>query len=167
MTVPSLVARRYHDHAHKAASDAVSLDYEARFLRRKVLTTASGAALLVDLPQTTSLDHGGVLVLEDGREIAVIAAPEALTEVTGPDLTRLAWHIGNRHTPAQIDGDRLLIKPDHVMADMLMRLGAHLRDVVLPFTPEGGAYGHGRTHGHSHGGPHDDPHDHTHDHTHG
>jgi urease accessory protein len=53
------------------------------------------------------------------------------------------------------------------MADMLMRLGAHLRDVVLPFTPEGGAYGHGRTHGHSHGGAHDDPHGHTHDHTHG
>ena len=150
MSTPQRIARAYHDHGHHAPVAHLALSYEDRFLRRKVLTTDDGAQLLVDLPQTTSLDHGGVLVLEDGGEIAVIAAPEALIEVTGDDLTRLAWHIGNRHTPCQIETNRLLIKPDHVMADMLALLGATTRAVTEPFTPEGGAYGHGRTHSHAH-----------------
>ncbi len=150
MTTPQRIARTYHDHGHHTPVAHLALNYEDRFLRRKVLETSDGASLLIDLPQTTSLDHGGVLVLEDGGEVAVIAAPEPLIEVTGDDLTRLAWHIGNRHTPCQIEATRLLIKPDHVMADMLALLGASTRDVTEPFTPEGGAYGHGRTHSHAH-----------------
>jgi urease accessory protein len=130
--------------------DELHLTYEDRFLRRKVLSLQSGAQVLVDLAQTTSLDHGGVLLLEDGREIGIVAAPEDLLEVTGPDLPRLAWHIGNRHTPCQIEAERLLIQRDHVIRDMLNKIGATLREVTEPFTPEGGAYGHGRTHGHSH-----------------
>jgi urease accessory protein len=144
------IARAYHAHAHKALASQIALDYEARFLRRKVLKTEDGQSILVDLPKTTSLDHGGVLVLEDGREIGIVAAPENLLEVTGPDLPRLAWHIGNRHTPCQIEDTRLLIQRDHVIRDMLGKIGATVREVVEPFTPEGGAYGHGRTHGHSH-----------------
>ena len=150
MSTPHRIARAYHDHGHHTPVAELALNYEDRFLRRKVLTTSDGEALLVDLPQTTSLDHGGVLVLEGGGEIAISAAPEPLIEITGQDLTRLAWHIGNRHTPCQIEPDRLLIKPDHVMADMLALLGATTRDVVEPFNPEGGAYGHGRTHSHAH-----------------
>ncbi|PSL21197.1 urease accessory protein UreE [Shimia abyssi] len=153
-------AHRYHDHAHAPASGTVSLSYEERFLRRKMLCTADGERFLVDLPQTTSLDHGGVLVLTDGREIAVNAAPEPLLQITAHELTRIAWHVGNRHTPCQIEADRLLIQPDHVIRDMLNLLGATVTDVTEPFTPEGGAYGHGRTHGHDHSHPH--AHDHAH-----
>jgi urease accessory protein len=150
MSAPRRTARAYHDHGHHTPVAELALSYDDRFLRRKVLTTSDGASLLVDLPQTTSLDHGGVLITEDGGEIAVRAAPEPLLEITGGDLTRLAWHIGNRHTPCQIEAARLLIKPDHVIADMLARLGAATREVTEPFTPEGGAYGHGRTHSHAH-----------------
>lgn len=150
MTDTFPIARTYRNHAHGPAADRIALEYEARFLRRKTLTTDAGQPFLVDLAKTTSLDHGGVLVLEDGREVAITAAPEELLEVTGHDLPRLAWHIGNRHTPCQIEDRRLLIQRDHVIRDMLTRIGATLREVVEPFTPEGGAYGHGRTHGHSH-----------------
>ncbi|WP_298558645.1 urease accessory protein UreE [uncultured Aliiroseovarius sp.] len=129
--------------------DHVTLDYDARFLRRKVLTSNGGIQFLVDLDQTASLNRGDAFQLDDGRLIEVVPASEALMEATG-DLTRLAWHIGNRHTPCQIEDDRLLIQHDHVLRDMLEQLGATLRDVVEPFTPEGGAYGHGRTHGHAH-----------------
>ncbi len=132
------------------AHDLVTLTYEDRFLRRKVLATAREVRFLVDLAHTTSLNHGDALELADGRLIEVIAAEEALLEVTGPDLPRLAWHIGNRHTPCQIEPGRLLIQRDHVIRDMLERLGAGVREVCEPFCPEGGAYGHGRTHGHSH-----------------
>ncbi|MEO9684310.1 urease accessory protein UreE [Tateyamaria sp.] len=147
-------AQTYHNHLHTDASDHVSLTYEDRFLRRKVLTLASGQQLLVDLPQTTSLDHGGALITTDKHEIRVDAAPEPLLEVTGDALHRIAWHIGNRHTPCQIGPNRLLIQRDHVMADMLSKIGAATRDVTEPFTPEGGAYGHGRTHGHDHSHSH-------------
>jgi urease accessory protein len=129
---------------------SVTLTHDDRFLRRKVLTTAQGERFLVDLPQTTSLNHGDAFELDDGRLIEVIAAREQLLEVTGPDLARLAWHIGNRHTPCQIAPDRLLILNDHVLAQMLEKLGAGLRQAVEPFIPEGGAYGLGRTHGHTH-----------------
>ena len=142
-------AQTYHDHGHGPATDSITLNYDARFLRRKVLTTQAGAQILVDLPQTTSLNHGGRLRTEDG-EIEILAAPEPLLEITGDHLLRLAWHIGNRHMPCQIEDTRLLIQQDHVIRDMLEKLGATLREVTEPFTPEGGAYGHGRTHSHAH-----------------
>ncbi|OWU85231.1 hypothetical protein ATO6_09390 [Oceanicola sp. 22II-s10i] len=151
-------------------ADRVRLDYDGRFLRRKVLTGEGGLRILVDLDQTVSLDEGDAFVLDDGRHVAVVADAEPLTEVSGPDLPRLAWHIGNRHTPCEISSDGLRIRRDRVMSDMLARLGATLTDLTAPFRPEGGAYGHGRTHGHSHGeaegGPHRHPHHHDHDHGH-
>ena len=136
-------------HAHHTA-ESVTLNYDDRFLRRKVLHTDSGEKFLVDLEHTTSVNIGDAFELEAGRLVSVRAAPEDLLEITGPDLTRLAWHIGNRHTPCQIEPARLLIQRDHVLRDMLEKLGATLREVVEPFTPEGGAYGLGRTHGHAH-----------------
>ena len=143
------------------AADRVRLDYEGRFLRRRRLAGEGGLAFFVDLPATLSLDPGDAFRLEDGRLVAVEAAGERLLAVTGGDLVRLAWHIGNRHTPCQIEPDRLLIARDPVLAGMLRGLGATLAEVEEPFRPEGGAYGHGRTLGHSHG------HDHGHDREHG
>ena len=148
-------------------ADSCVLDYAGRFLRRKRLTTASGIPFLVDLPQTTSLNDGDALELSDGGLIRITAAPEALLQVTGPDLVRLAWHVGNRHTPCQIGRDHLLIQDDPVIGHMLEHLGAALKRVNRPFTPEGGAYGHGRTHSHAHGATaHDGAHSATHAHSH-
>jgi urease accessory protein len=164
------------------ACDTVTLSYDDRLLRRRRLETAQGAGVLVDLAQTVSLDHGDRLVLTDGRQIEVVAAEEALLEVTAApaDLPRLAWHIGNRHAPAMFvtegGAPRLLLRHDPVLRRMLEGLGARVTDRRLPFTPEGGAYGTGRTmgHGHGHGHAHGDagdparshPHDHDHDHRH-
>ncbi|MDA0923237.1 MAG: urease accessory protein UreE [Proteobacteria bacterium] len=148
------------------AAERLVLDYEGRFLRRKRLVMASGAAVLVDLPETTSLGAGDALETTQGTLIEIVAADEPLLRVTG-DLVRLAWHIGNRHTPCQIADDHLLIRDDHVLAAMLRQLGAGVVAVSGPFTPEGGAYGHGRTLGHDHGPSHGhDDGDH-HGHAHG
>lgn len=129
---------------------SVILDYDARLIRRKRLQTAHGRGFLVDLAEVTNLDAWWGFELEDGTVLEIVPADEALTEVTG-DLPRLAWHIGNRHTPCQIENTRLLIRHDHVIESMLDQLGAKLRHITGPFTPEGGAYGHGRTMGHDHG----------------
>ncbi len=133
----------------KGAFDKCVLTYDNRFLRRKVIKTALGNDLLADLEHTTSLNNHDAFVLTDGRLIEVIAAEEDLYMVEG-NLVQLAWHIGNRHTPCQIDDDYLLIQRDKVIGHMLLHLGAILTEVHWPFTPEGGAYGHGRTHSHEH-----------------
>ena len=110
----------------------------------------NGIEFVLDLERARLLRDGEGIVLEDGRIIEVVAAPEALFEVTGGDhrhLLALAWQIGNRHLAAQILEDRILIRRDQVIATMLEGLGAKIRDVTAPFDPEGGAYG---DHSHEH-----------------
>ncbi len=157
MTLRAFAIRRGSGAGEPA--DRVVLDYRDRFLRRKRLVTVGGVALFVDLPETVSIEDGDAFELAGGGFIAVEAASEPLAEVTAEPLAlaRLAWHIGNRHTPAEIAPGRILVQRDHVIEDMLARLGATVRPVMAPFRPEGGAYGHGRTHGHHHGGADDDP----------
>ena len=140
------------------ASDRVILTYDERLMRRKRLVTEGGAGFLVDLPSVTNLDDYAGFELADGRLIAIAAADEDVLVVTG-DLPRLAWHIGNRHTPCQIEPARLLIRRDHVLEAMLRGLGATVTAVSEPFQPEGGAYGHGRTMGHDHAHAHDHGHE--------
>ncbi len=132
------------------AADRVVLGYDERFLRRRRLVTAGGAGFMVDLSDTVNLAGGEAFGLADGTCIEVVAAREAVMVVRG-DLPRLAWHIGNRHTPAQIEPDRLLIRADPVLEGMLTGLGARVTKAMEPFSPETGAYGMGRTMGHHHG----------------
>ena len=144
-------AFKAHPMVMGGAHDAgCTLDYDARFVRRKRLTTDEGWPFVVDLAQTTSLDDGSYFELDDGRTVMVHAAAEPLLKVTG-NLARLAWHIGNRHTPCQMHDDHLLIQRDPVIAHMLEHLDAQVTEMTAPFRPEGGAYGHGRTLSHAHG----------------
>lgn len=133
------------------AQDTCRLTYEDRFFRRKKLRSERGMDFLVDMEKTTNFDHGDVFELDNGVLVEIVAAPEPCLSVTGPDLARLAWHIGNRHTPCQVEANRLVIRDDPVIAHMLEHLGATIAKIFEPFTPEGGAYGHGRTHSHEHG----------------
>jgi urease accessory protein len=133
------------------ATDRIVLAYDDRFVRRKRLTCDSGASVMVDLPETVSLDDGDALLTDDGRKLAIVAAKEPVAVITG-NLPRLAWHIGNRHTPCEVTPTHLVIRRDHVLEAMLKGLGADLTLTLAPFRPEGGAYGHGRTMGHDHGG---------------
>jgi len=155
--MPDLPTAQRHvrnaDRAGRVPFATVVLGYDDRFLRRRRLVTADGRGLMVDLPETVSLDAGDCLELLDGRLVEVQAAAEPVLVVTG-DLPRLAWHIGNRHTPCEIAGNRLVIRDDHVLKAMLLQLGATVAHEMAPFRPEGGAYGHGRTMGHDHGHGH-------------
>lgn len=150
MTGP--VAARALAWASDEAVDTLTLDHAARHLRRAVVTTDGGLAVHIDLAHATVLSQGDRLLLEDGRRIEIRAAVEDLYEIKGRDahhLARLAWHLGNRHLPCQIEPDRLLIARDHVIAHMLKHQGAAVASVRAPFTPEGGAYGAaGHAHGH-------------------
>jgi len=148
----------------RACGPTLTLDYTARHFRRRTFDI-DGARVLIDLPEARLFADGDTVETTDGTRVTIRAANEDLLEVTGTALPRIAWHIGNRHTPCQVEDARLLIQRDHVLRDMLEMLGASVRETCEPFQPEGGAYGHGRTHGHSHShDPHEDPNAHLHGH---
>jgi urease accessory protein len=139
-------------HWSGVATDAVVLAYDDRHRRRLAMKGERGVEFLLDLPEAVALRNGDGLVLDDGRMVEVRAKPEPLLVVEAKNahhLTRLAWHLGNRHVPAAIENGRILIRPDHVLAEMLAGLGAEVSAVVAPFDPEGGAYDHAG-HGHHH-----------------
>jgi urease accessory protein len=140
------------------AAETVTLDFDARFRRRMVLHCDGGRTVLLDLPKAVPMAEGDGLWLEEGGWIAVRAKPEPLVEIRAGDghaLLRLAWHLGNRHLPTEIDNGVLRIRPDHVIEAMLEGLGATLTRVERAFQPEGGAYGGHAGHGHSHDHGHD------------
>lgn len=149
----------------------VTLAFSDRHRRRIRLHDDAGEPFLLDLPHAVRLADGDRLRLVDGGVIVVRAAEEPVLTITaaGPIATaKLAWHIGNRHTPVQVLNDgRLRIIDDHVMRDMITGLGGVVEDEIAPFDPLNGAYhGLGGAHGHSHGNDHFDHDDHEHDHGH-
>ena len=134
--------------SHGQATDAITLDAEGRHLRRRLLITENGREILVDLPLAVMIEDGDHLELEDGSFIEVNAAEEELLEIKAVSAAHhalLAWHIGNRHLAAQIEGARILIKRDAIIAVMLQQLGATVSTITEKFQPEQGAY-----HGHGH-----------------
>jgi urease accessory protein len=156
-------------------ADAVVLDFDDRHRRRMVMTGTRGLEFLLDLEHAVALRGGDALVLDDGRLIEVVAAPEPLLEIRCSDpqhLVRVAWHLGNRHLPTQITPRGLRIRRDHVIEAMVKGLGARIIEIEAPFDPEGGAYaGGGHAHAdepHEHAGHGNAPHDHgDHPHDHG
>jgi urease accessory protein len=149
-------------------ADTVVLDFDDRHRRRMAMTGTRGFEFLLDLEEAIALRGGDALVLEDGRLIEVVAAPEPLIEIRGSDphhLIRVAWHLGNRHLPTQIMPKALRIRRDHVIEAMVKGLGARVIEIEAPFDPEGGAYA-GGGHGHDESGHHGHAaHDHSaHDH---
>jgi urease accessory protein len=171
---------------HEQVVDQVTLDHEGRHKRRIVLQGDKGTGFLLDLDKATILNDGDALKLEDGALILVKAASESLLEIKADNplrLLKMAWHIGNRHTPAEITAEAIYIQDDHVLAEMVRGQGCQAHHVTRPFQPEAGAYAHaGHEHGHHEHGHHDHSahdhpvhehgpdcgcgHDHSHDHNH-
>lgn len=121
-----------------SAVDRVILSADDRQRRRMMLIAEDGTEFLLDLPSPTILCPGDGLVLDDGTVVAVAGEPEALSEIVPrapSDLVRLAWHLGNRHAGIQIMADRLRIRRDHVLQDMVRSFGATVKSVNAPFDP--------------------------------
>ena len=155
-------------------ADRVTLDHEGRNRRRIALKGESGLDFLLDLDKATALNDGDAVKLEDGRLVQVKAAPQHLLEVRAENpsrLLRIAWHIGNRHTPAEVTADAIYIEDDYVLAEMVRGQGGTATPATRPFQPERGAYEHDCGHDHGdHGYAHHDQghaHHHEHDHAHG
>ncbi len=155
-------------------ADSILLDFDQRNASHAALTTTRGLEFTLDLPHAVTLRGGDALSLEDGRLIEVVAAPERLAEIRvgePRDLARLAWHLGGRHSPAQILANRIRVRPDAAIEEMARGLGAKIAHIEAPFDPEGGAYAgpdievahvHGPGCGHDHQDHGHAAHDHAH-----
>jgi urease accessory protein len=146
-------------------ADTVVLDYDERYRRRVAMSGVRGLTFLLDLPEAVMLRAGDGLELTDGRIVEVVAAPEPLAEIRAADaaaITRIAWHLGNRHLPTELTRKALRIRRDPVIEEMARGLGAQVIAIDAPFNPEGGAYASAPVHGHDH--HNHDHHDHDHDH---
>lgn len=127
----------------EVALDTVTLAYLDRHRRRIRLVADSGDAYLLDLPRPHHLVEGDGLELHCGGYLRVRAAAEPVFEIEAAepaDLLRIAWHLGNRHLPLQVAGERLRIRADHVIAEMVVGLGSRITRLEAPFDPETGAY---------------------------
>jgi urease accessory protein len=154
-------------------ASTLELDWDVRQKSRFDGVDSSGRRIGVFLPRGSVVRGGDVLVVEDGSLVRVLAAPQQVLHIshcpqhgTPFDLTRAAYHLGNRHVPIELRPDHLKIEPDHVLADMLRAMHLIVREDTLPFEPESGAYA-AQGHAHAHGGDHDHGHRHGHDHAHG
>jgi urease accessory protein len=156
----------------------LTLDHDLRSRRRAVYRPEGEEPILLDMPRAVHLRGGDDLLIDDGSRVRVEAASETLLEIRAaslPALVRIAWHLGNRHLPTQLGDGRLLIRHDHVIADMVERLGGRCTALQAPFDPEGGAYAgegtaaeaahdHAQSHGHEHSLHHGHSHAHSHPH---
>ncbi len=145
-----LVEKVIQKPTNKNVIDTITLNYNDRFIRRKKLLSDNKLEFLVNLPETISVNKNDGFLLDDGNVILIKNAKETLIEIKIEDLIKLAWHIGNRHIPCQIETTRLLIHEDKVIENLIVRLGGSIKKISEEFSPEGGAYGLGRTHGHKH-----------------
>lgn len=150
----------------------VSLDWDVRQKSRFDTTDSQSRHLGVFLPRGTVVRGGDVLVTQEGGMVRVLAAAQAVLRITACaqhgsafDLTRAAYHLGNRHVPIELRPDHLQIEPDHVLADMLRAMHLTVTETQAPFEPESGAYSH-HSAAHGHEGHHHHPHPHGHDHGH-
>ena len=152
---------------------SITLDWDVRQKSRFESTDSAGRQVGVFLQRGQVVRGGDVLVGEDGSLLKVLAAPQAVLRITHCsqhgtpfDLTRAAYHLGNRHVPIELQTDHLKIEPDHVLADMLRAMHLIVHEVQDSFEPENGAYGeHGGGH-HHHGDDHGHAHEHLHTHGH-
>ena len=148
-------------------ASTVELDWDVRQKSRFDCTDSQGRHLGVFLPRGTVVRGGDVLVAEDGSLVKVLAAAQPVLVITACqahgtpfDLTRAAYHLGNRHVPIELKPDHLKIEPDHVLAEMLRNMHLIVNEATAAFEPEGGAYGargaQAHAHSHEHGHGHDD-----------
>ena len=146
-------------------ADTLILDFEQRTRKQGFVFTHKGTCIEFAFDEAPALATDDALVLDDGRLVEIVAAPEPLVEARIADpaaLARLAWTLGDRHVPAQLFANRLRVRRKPEIETLLKERGAKIADIEAPFEPDAAAGAHDHHHDHDHHG-----HDHDHDHHHG
>jgi urease accessory protein len=150
--------------------ETLTLDHHGRNARHAALRGDGGQEILLDLDKPTALNDGDAIKLEDGSLVLIKAAAQKLVAITAENplrLTRLAWHLGGLHVPAEVTADAIYVEHDPALAELVRGQGCAMSEVERPFQPEPEIHHHDHAncgHDHHHGHHH---HDHSHDHHHG
>jgi urease accessory protein len=126
--------------------DQLKLPFEQRQKSRLRAKLDSGEEVALILPRGRVMRGGDVVETTDGRRIEIVSAPERLLHIESSALARLAYHLGNRHVPVEVGEGFLRLAEDHVLEEMLRKLGGRILHIEAPFEPEAGAYGGGHQH---------------------
>ena len=126
--------------------EKLELPFDLRQKSRLRATLASGEEVALILPRGNVMRGGDVVKTPEGRPVEIVAAPEKLLHIEAESLAKVAYHLGNRHVPVQVEDKFLRIAEDHVLEDLVLKLGARVSHVEAPFEPEAGAYGGGHRH---------------------
>lgn len=146
-----VIRQRTSSHPHADAELTLSYDARSKSRLRCFTTGGEDVGLFLERGQPPLRD-GEYLQADDGRIVIVRARPEKLLHVTCTsafELTRAAYHLGNRHVALQVGDGWLRLLDDYVLKDMLLQLGAAVESIEAPFQPENGAYGGGHHHSHA------------------
>jgi urease accessory protein len=135
-----VIVREKLDSCAARAAGRLSLAFERRQRSRQRAMLDSGEEIGMVMPRGEVLRGGDRVLASDGRVFEVVSAAERLLHIEAPSLARIAYHLGNRHVPVQVGEGFLRIAEDHVLEDMLRRLGASVTHIEAPFEPESGAY---------------------------
>ncbi len=136
----------------KPYQTTLSLPIDKRIKSRLKVTLDDGREAGLFLPRGLILRDGDQVESDDGVVVMVCAADEHVSTVHCDDpllLTRVAYHLGNRHVSLQVATGFVRYQHDHVLDDMVRGLGGEVVVEQAPFEPEAGAY-----HNSNHGGHH-------------
>lgn len=131
--------------------DSLTLPYELRVKSRFRANLDSGYEVGIVLPRGSVLLDGDLLRSDQGYIVKIKAANEKVSTATTSDpllLSRVCYHLGNRHVALQISGDWIRYQHDHVLDDMVKSLGLKVLVEDASFEPEVGAYSNHGTHKH-------------------
>ena len=130
----------------------LSLTAEERTRSRHRFMTEEAEIICLRLPRGTILQDGDILLDDTENYLAKVnAKPEQVLTIYAEqniDLIKAAYHLGNRHVPLEITANYLRLSPDPVLSKMLQSLNLEIKEEIVPFQPQKGAYGHQIRHEH-------------------
>ena len=152
-----------------AADHSVTLPFDKRGRGRlRIALDGQDGDAGIDIERGHVLRDGDRLGNSDGLVLVVHAEAESVSVASTDDerlFARACYHVGNRHAQVQIGNRELIYLHDHVLDEMLAKLGLSVASEKRPFDPENGAYAGGHSHSHSHSHSHEHEHEHEHEHT--
>ncbi|KQB84402.1 urease accessory protein UreE [Corynebacterium oculi] len=108
---------------HGAHRETVWLDDQARTKRTQRLTTDHGTEVGLRLPAGHPDLRDGDVLLNDGEQAIVVKAQPSDVLVIAPrgirEMGVVAHSLGNRHLPAQFDGENMVVQWDPTVVDFL------------------------------------------------
>lgn len=90
------------------------------------VTSDHGTEIGIRLNKPVDLQYGDILYKDDNNMIIVDVNTEDILVIQPRSINEMgdiAHQLGNRHLPAQFEGDEMLVQYDYLVEDLLKQLG--------------------------------------------